>query len=165
MVKSITLSFPEFITHIPQSKKVWVKIGYNKIHSGGHFATRNALVGAMHSYLEKHIPKDLAIVTPIETHLIVYVPKNYGAVKRMKNKKTGDYYINWKPARPDYKPNWDIGNLAMIWLKSLDDVLQKRGVIKDDTIEFIIKTSYEFREVVTLKERKLEYILKTIDGI
>jgi len=158
----MTLIFPEFITHIPQSKKKWVKIGYNKIHSGGHFAIRNALIGAMHSYLEKHIPKNLAIKTPIETHLIVHAPINYGAVKRLKDRKTGDYYINWKPARVDYEPNWDIGNLATVWLKCLDDVLQKRGVIKNDTIEFIVKTTYEFREVKTLTDRKLEYILKTI---
>jgi|TARA_R110000803_G_scaffold196714_5_gene260068 hypothetical protein len=162
MVNSITLSFPEFITHIPQSKKKWIKIGYNKIHAGGHFSIRNALVGAMHSYLEKHIPLNLDIETPIETHLIVYVPINYGAVKRLKNRDTGDFYINWKPAKPHYVPNWDIGNLAMIWLKSIDDVLQKRGVIKDDTVEFVKKTTYEFREVANLKDRKLEYILKTI---
>ena len=119
-------------------------------------------MGAMHSYLEKHIPLNLDIETPIETHLIVYVPINYGAVKRLKNRDTGDFYINWKPAKPHSVPNWDIGNLAMIWLKSIDDVLQKRGVIKDDTVEFVKKTTYEFREVANLKDRKLEYILKTI---
>ena len=40
--------------------------------------------------------------------------------------------------------------------------MQKRGVIKDDTVEFVKKTTYEFREVANLKDRKLEYILKTI---
>lgn len=161
MINSLTLEFPEFITHIPQSKKKWVKIGYNKIHSGGHFTTRNALVGAMHSYLEKHIPQNLEIETPVETHLIVYVPRNYGSVKRLLDRKTNSYFISWNRPKPDYVPNWDIGNLAMIWLKCLDDVLQKRGVIKDDTIQFISKTTYEYVEVDTLKERKLEYILKT----
>src|SRR5210317_1566925 len=111
MVSEITLEFPEFITHIPQSKKTWVEIGYNKIYTGGHFSMRSALVAAMHGYIEKHIPPNLAIKAPVETHLIVYAPKNFGNVKRLKNKKTGKAYISWKPARPDYIPNWDIGHL------------------------------------------------------
>jgi hypothetical protein len=49
-----------------------------------------------------------------------------------------------------------------VWIKCLDDVLQKRGILPDDTIEFLSKTSYEFVEVETLKERKLVYKLKTI---
>jgi hypothetical protein len=52
MVSRLQLEFPEFITHIPQSKKIWGKIGYNKIHASVHFATRAALVAAMHGYIE-----------------------------------------------------------------------------------------------------------------
>ena len=48
MVSEIKLEFPEFITHIPQSKNNWVKIGYNKIHASAHYTTRAALVSAMH---------------------------------------------------------------------------------------------------------------------
>jgi hypothetical protein len=161
-LSELTIEFPEFITHVPLSKKKWVKIGYNKIHASAHYSVRNAFVGAMHRYIEEHMPKDYGIKVPVETELIVYAPINYGNAKRLFDKKTQKYYINWKPAPKGYSPNWDIGNLALVWLKCLDDVLQKRGILPDDTVEFLKKTSYEFREVPTLKERKLVYKLKTI---
>lgn len=162
MEQKIVLEFPKFITHVPLSKKKWVKIGYNRIHASAHFTVRNAFVAAMHKYIDKHIPKDLKIVTPVKTSLKVYAPVNFGAVKRLKDKKTGKFYINWKPAKDNYVPNWDIGNLALVWLKCLDDMLIKKGIIPEDTIEFIKKTSYEFIEVPTLEERKLVYKIKTI---
>lgn len=161
-ISEMTIEFPEFITHVPLSGKKWVKIGYNKIHASAHFTVRNAFVAAMHKYIEKHMPQDYKISLPIETQLIIYAPINYGDVKRLKDKKTGKGRISWKPAPEGYSPRWDIGNLALVWIKCLDDVLQKRGILPDDTIEFLPKTSYEFVEVETLKERKLVYKLKTI---
>jgi len=162
MENEIKLTFNKFITHIPQSKVKWVKIGYNKIHASPHFAMRAALVAAMHKYIEDNIPDGLTINTPIKTHLIIYAPINYGSVKRLKDKKTGKYKISWNPARKGYVPNWDLFNLAAIWLKSLDDVLVKKGIFPDDTIEFFTKTTFEYKEVSTLDERKLIYYLKTI---
>lgn len=162
MVSGIVLEFPEFITHIPQNKNTWVKIGYNKIHASMHFAARSALVAAMHGYIEKHIDDNLTIQAPIETRLIVYAPINFGNVKLVKDATTGKRKISWKPAPQGYKPNWDIGNLALIWLKCLDDVLIKKGIIPDDTVEYLRKTSYEFVPVANLKDRKLVYQLKTI---
>ena len=162
MKSEIILEFPEFITHIPQSKKKWVKIGYNALYSSPHYAIRANLVKSMHKYIEENIPDNLKIITPITTQLIVQVPINYGNVKRLKDKATGEFYLNWKPARPDYSPNWDIGNLAWVWLKCLDDVLIKKGILLEDTVEFLRKTSYEFEEVATVQERKLIYKLNTI---
>lgn len=161
-VKAIKLEFPEFITHIPQSKKKWIKIGYNKIYSSSHYTVRAAFVAALHKYIEKHIPKNLTIKTPISTHLEVHVPINYGNVKSLMNKKTGIRKINWKKPAKDHKPNWDIGNLALVWLKSLDDMLVKKGVIPDDTVEFLIKSTYEYIPTKSLNERKLIYNIKTI---
>lgn len=161
MNTKLSLEFPKFITHIPQSKNKWVKIGYNKIHSGIHYSARASLVAAMHGYIEKHIPEDLTIEGPVETHLEVHVPLNYGSVKlktEEKNKKT----IQWKKARHDYVPNWDIGNLALIWLKCLDDVLIKKGILPDDTVQYLKKTTYEFIPVEELTDRKLVYNIKTI---
>ena len=162
MVSEIKLEFPEFITHVPQSKNKFLKIGYNRIYASGHYTMRAALVAAMHGYIEKHIPPNLSIQTPVETKLTIYAPLNYGNVKKLRDKKTGHWNLNWKPPRPEYKPNWDIGNLAMVWIKCLDDVLIKKGLLPEDTIEFLQKTSYEFVEVKTLKERKLIYEIKTI---
>jgi|TARA_S200002703_G_scaffold113605_1_gene99112 hypothetical protein len=162
MVSEIKLEFPEFITHIPVSKKNWVKIGYNKIHASVHYTTRAALVAAMHGYIEKHIPDNLSIDTPVETKLTVYAPINYGVMKMIKDKETGRRKTSWKPAADDYKPNWDIGNLALIWIKCLDDVLIKKGILPDDTVEFLRRTQYEFVPVSNLKNRKLVYKIKSI---
>jgi len=162
MVSEIKLEFPEFITHIPVSKKNWVKIGYNKIHASVHYTTRAALVAAMHGYIEKHIPNNLSIDTPVETKLTVYAPINYGVMKMIKDKETGRRKTSWKPAADDYKPNWDIGNLALIWIKCLDDVLIKKGILPDDTVEFLRRTQYEFVPVSNLKNRKLVYKIKSI---
>jgi hypothetical protein len=49
-----------------------------------------------------------------------------------------------------------------VWLKCLDDVLIKKGMLPDDNVKYLKKTSYEFKEVATLKERKLIYKIKTI---
>lgn len=162
MVSEIKLEFPEFITHIPVNKKNWVKIGYNKIHASVHYTTRAALVAAMHGYIEKHIPDNLSIDTPVETKLTVYAPINYGVMKMIKDKETGKRKTSWKPAADDYKPNWDIGNLALIWIKCLDDVLIKKGILPDDTVEFLRRTTYEFVPVSNLRNRKLVYKIKSI---
>ena len=162
MVSEIKLEFPEFITHIPVSKKNWVKIGYNKIHASVHYTTRAALVAAMHGYIEKHIPDNLSIDTPVETKLTVYAPINYGVMKMIKDKETGRRKTSWKPAADDYKPNWDIGNLALIWIKCLDGVLIKKGILPDDTVEFLRRTQYEFVPISNLKNRKLVYKIKSI---
>jgi hypothetical protein len=116
----------------------------------------------MHGYIEKHIPPNLTIQGPVETKLIVYAPINFGSVKMVLSRQTGKRQITWKPPLATYKPNWDIGNLALVWLKSLDDVLIKKGILPDDTIEYIQRTSYEFRPVKDFKDRKLVYELKTI---
>lgn len=162
MVTELKIEFPEFITHVPLSKNKWEKIGYNKIHASAHFHVRSAFVAAMHKYIEKHMPKNHKIALPIETHLTIYAPINYGDVKRIKNKKTLKGRILWKPAPVGYTPKWDIGNLALVWIKCLDDVLQKQGILPDDTVEFLKKTTYEFVEVPTLAERRLVYTLKTM---
>ena len=163
MHKKLELEFPQFITHIPKSKKEWIKIGYNKIHAGVHFSTRKAIVATMHSYIEKHIPDDLSIQGPVETSLIVYAPINFGTMRMLLNKETNRREVNWKPAIKGYKPTWDIGNLAMVWLKSLDDVIIKKGILPDDNVGHLRKTSYEFRPIDNFHDRKLIYQIKTID--
>jgi len=161
MSKEIKLEFPDFITHVPENKKDWIKIGYNKIHAGVHFRTRAAIISAMHGYVEKHIPANLSIVGPVSTHLKIYAPINFGAMKMVLDKNTNKRLVQWKPARKDYEPNWDIGNLAMVWLKCIDDVIIKKGILPDDTVKYITKSTYEFIPVAQFSDRKLVYTLKT----
>jgi hypothetical protein len=163
MVKELEFEFPEFITHIPINKKDFIKIGYNKIYAGVHFSQRAPLVAAMHGFIERHIPEGLSIQGPVESFLTIYVPVNYGSVKLIVNKETNQREINWKPASITYKSNWDIGNLASIWSKCLDDVVVKKGIIPEDTTEYLIGGGHRFVPVNTLAERKLVYKLKTIE--
>ena len=162
MVSEISLEFPKFITHIPVNRNKFIKIGYNKIHTGIHFSVRSSLVAAMHGYIEKHIPENLTIQGPCETILTVYCPINYGTMKLVKDKITNQNKTQWSPAKPDYQANWDIGNLAMVWLKCLDDVLIKKGILPDDTVMHLRRTTYEFIPVSNLEDRKLMYKIKTI---
>lgn len=101
----------------------------------------------------------LEVPTPIGTHLHIYVPKNYGSVRMVKGK------ITWKPPHDRYKPNWDLDNLAFIWLKSLNDGLVKAGVLPDDTVEYLNSTAYSVHYVKNFANRKLVYdiIYKTDD--
>lgn len=155
--KEIEIVFPEFITHVPLSKNKWKKIGYNAIHASPHFTMRNAFVGAMHTYIEKHMPQGLKIEGPVKTEIIVYAPLNYGNVKSLIDKKTGKRRISWKPPADNYKPNWDIFNLGAVWLKSLDDAAIKAGILPDDNIEHFQGFGGRFVEVSHLDERKLIY--------
>ena len=83
-------------------------------------------------------------------------------MKMVLDKETGRRKVSWNPAPPDYVPNWDIDNLASIWLKCLNDVLIKKGILPDDTVKYLRKTTYEFIPVYNFKDRKLVYSLKTI---
>jgi len=160
--KEIIIEFPEFITHVPLSKNKWKKIGYNAIHASPHFTMRNAFVGAMHTYIEKHIPKGLKIEGPVKTEVIIHAPLNYGNVKSLMDKKTGVRKLSWKPPAEGYKPNWDIFNLAAVWLKSLDDAVIHAGILPDDNIEYFQGFGGSFVEVKHLHERKLVYKITQI---
>lgn len=168
MVEEIILEFPEFITHIPTNnpkdsrKTKYTKIGYNSIYSVPHYSLRMAMIATMHKYLDDNIPEDLTIKYPIETHLKVYVPLNYGDVKLLRNRETGKRYLSWKVPYQGYRAKWDISNLANMWLKTMDDILVKKKIIHDDTVEFLRKTTYEFIPVDHIDHRKLVYTIKTI---
>jgi hypothetical protein len=41
-------------------------------------------------------------------------------------------------------------------------VLIKKGILPDDTVEYLRRTTYEFIPVANLRDRKLVYNLKTI---
>ena len=68
--------------------------------------------------------------------------------------------ITWKPPHDRYKPNWDLDNLAFIWLKSLNDGLVKAGILPDDTVEYLNSTAYSVHFVKTFEQRKLVYEIK-----
>lgn len=158
----LIITFPEFITHVTVSKNKWKKIGYNAIYMCPHFHVRNSFTSAIHTYIEKYMPKNLKIEGPVTTEVIIYVPINYGNVKSVMDKKLGVRKISWKPPSKDYKPNWDIFNLGAVWLKALDDALVHTGALEDDNIAFFNGFGGRFIEVETLEERRIEYIIRKI---
>lgn len=161
-MREIKIEFPKFITHASLSKNVWKKINYNAVYASPHFHVRNAFTGALHSYIEKHLPKDLIIKGPISTEVVVYAPLNYGNVKSKMNKTTGQREISWKPAAIDYEPTWDIFNLAAVWLKALDDALVHTHAIKDDNVSHFNGFGGRFVEIKNLEDRKIEYIIREL---
>lgn len=145
------LVFPKFPTHIKVSKVKFMKLGYNKLYAGINHFVREKIVKQVHEYVDAHIPKGLDISTPIGTHLHIYAPINFGSVRMVKGNLT------WKPPHDRYKPNWDLDNLAFIWLKSLNDGLVKANILPDDTVEFLTSTSYTIHFVDDFEDRKLIY--------
>jgi hypothetical protein len=69
----------------------------------------------------------------------------------------------WKTPVNGYVARWDLFNLAAMFIKCGEDVIVKKGIIEDDSVEFVRKGSYEFIPVETIEERKLVYIIKTIE--
>lgn len=160
MVEEIRLEFPKFITHVRQSKNKYIKIGYNKLYSGVHFSTRSLLIGQMHDFILPFIP-NVKMKGPVETYLEVHVPKNYSEVKMLTRKASGEKYLNWKPPLDTYTPNWDLDNLVVAWLKTINDCVEKKGIIPNDSVAFITKKTEEFIPCDHIDDRKLIFTLKT----
>ena len=128
------------------------------------------MIKEIHSFIESYLPdlKDLRtnrLEKQYLTKLDIYVPINYGTVSYRKDKATNIRRLSWKPPKTDYIPNWDIGNVALIWLKVLDDILKDKGILPNDTISYIKGASYEFHQVDHIDDRKLVYHLIPYEDI
>lgn len=155
------ITIPEFKTHVKQGKTKWKKINGQSIYTGAHHRVRHLFMEQIHNYLGLFItPLEEPIdVYPLELHVIIYAPINYGDVRRIRGK------VSWKPAKENYTPAWDLDNFAWIWIKGMQDVLQKKNVIAEDTVKHIRKVSYEFIPVDSLEDRKMELTISTSDSI
>ena len=151
----------EFPTHIAKTNnKVapdkMIKINNQSIYNSNlnRFA-RNIVMKNMHDYLKSKLEPYLEVwlreqpAFPICVNLEIHVPKNYGNVRMIKGK------LSWKLPSKNYAPNWDVENLASIWMKALNDVLTDLGFIPDDNVEYIACVGYDYKEVKDLKDRKL----------
>ena len=156
--------FYDFPTHVMIGEN-GKKIGYNTLYTSTKFYVRNAFVQTMHSYIKSTLPmlsKNEQCFTNCETKLIVKVPINYGSVRLIQNKLTGDHSISWKPVKSDYEPNWDIWNLGAVWLKALDDVATQHNFFKDDNVGIIKGQSIVFQQIDRFEERQLIYLIKQL---
>lgn len=155
----------EFPTHIAKTNnKVapnkMVKINNQTIYNGSlNRFSRNIVMNNLHNYILKQIKPykkgflNESRVYPIDINLIFYTVENHGSIS-MRNHK-----ICWKYPKKNYLPNWDIENLATIWIKAINDSLVIGGFIPDDNITYINKISYKYKKVKNLEDRKIEIYL------
>lgn len=145
------VTIPEFKTHVKQSKHKDKKINGQSIYTGSHHRVRYLLMKQIHEYLKLFIKKHKTPISkdPVELHVEVHAPINYGDVRKRKG------IVLWDFAKEGYEPSWDLDNFSWIWVKGIQDVLQKQNVLEDDTVKFIRRVSYEFIPVEDLKDRKL----------
>jgi len=154
-----TATIPKFKTHVKQSANKWKKINGQSIYTGAHHRVRHLFMEQINSYLTMFISPINGMLTeyPLEINVKIYAPINYGDVKRLRGK------ISWKKPEPGYEPSWDLDNFAWIWIKGMQDVLQKQKVLPEDTVKHIRKVSYEFIPIEELEDRKMELMICTAD--
>lgn len=151
----------EFPTHIAKTNnKVapnkMIKLNNQAIYNSNlnRFA-RNIVMTNMHEYLRgvfKPYRSDFKksdTQYPIKIKLTVYTVINHGSISMRKGK------ICWRYPKSGYIPNWDIENLATMWLKAICDVLVGMKFIPDDNIKYVSGIEYEYKEVEHLDDRKL----------
>lgn len=147
--------FKQFPTHIAKTNNArapnkYVKINNQSIYNSNlNRFSRNIAVGNLHKYVIDIIPKGFKAPTPSKIHFVFKTPINHGSISRRNG------IISWKPAKESYIPNWDIENLATLWVKVINDGLVKSGALPDDSVRYITGISYEFLPVENLKDREI----------
>jgi hypothetical protein len=146
----------EFPTHIAKTDNKYaankmLKINNQAIYSGALNRFQRAIVVKnMHEYFIKCIPRGFKIDNyPVKINYLFRTVRNHGSISMRKGKTC------WKPVEDDYKANWDIQNLAMIWMKTGDDALQEAGVIVDDNADYVHGGQYEVEFVEKLEDREI----------
>lgn len=151
----------KFPTHLPYTKNKkapdkFVKINNQSIYNGKlNRFSRNNVIGELHRYICKRIPKDIKIKQyPISVTFDIHTVINHGSVRKL-----GENII-WKYPSEEYVATWDIENLATIWIKAGMDSLVKSKVIPDDNVNFINSITYRYYPIEDFEHR---YINITID--
>lgn len=134
-----------------------LKINGQTIYNGALNKFKRAIVVEnMHYYFDYNIPDEMLNLNIESIKSIGYIFHtviNHGSISRRGGVKC------WKPAAKDYKPNWDIENLASIWIKTGNDALSRAKVISDDNVGVIKKVMYGFNEVYDVDDLELEVII------
>lgn len=147
------------------SPDVYYKINNQSIYNSairGH--SRRLFVGNMHEYIKNEIKSqikpqhitNLSIIKkfPVKLEFTFYTVVNHGGV-RLQNES-----IHWKEPAESYQPNWDIENLATIWIKVFNDVLVELCIIPDDNVKYVKGISYTFVPVKSFDKRKIVVNIK-----
>ena len=134
-----------------------MKINGQSIYNGSLNKFKRAIVvDNMHYYFDYNIPQEMLNLNIKSIKSIGYIFHtviNHGTISRRNGVRC------WKPAAKNYEPNWDIENLASIWIKTGNDALSKAKVISDDNVSVIKKVMYGFNEVYDIDDLELEVII------
>lgn len=160
--KTVRVTIPEFITHVPMSKSKYRKINGQNIYSGMNPHIRAKLMREMHQYLRQYVKRNWRLKPPLSVKLEFHAPINYGSVRRIKDKKTGISKLSWKEPDVNYVPRWDADN-QWIWTKAFNDVLVQEGVVEDDNVSQI-RASGEVKWIPVdhLDDRKLVFVIEEV---
>tara|TARA_R110000796_G_scaffold114269_2_gene225961 strand:+ start:107 stop:595 length:489 start_codon:yes stop_codon:yes gene_type:complete len=152
----VTITLKEFPTHVAYTDNKYAvnkmkKLNNQSIYNGAlNRFSRAIVMKNLHNYVTSNIPKGLKITSfPVKIHYLFRTVRNHGSISMRKGK------ICWKPAKEGYEANWDLQNLAMIWMKGADDAFSKAGVLPDDNVDYIKGESFDIEFVDTLEEREL----------
>lgn len=160
------ISISNFPTHIAKTNNKtksnkMIKVNNQAIYNSNlNRFSRNIVMKNLHNYLIKEIKpyKETFLREsyrpPFEIEITIFTVINHGSISMR------DHKISWKYPTEDYIPNWDIENLATIWIKAICDSLVMLKIIPDDNISYINKISYKFKEVENLTDRKLVIKIK-----
>jgi len=134
-----------------------MKINGQSIYNGALNKFKRAIVVEnMHYYFVYNIPEEMLGLNLTKVKSIEYIFHtviNHGNISRRNGKRI------WKEAGKKYVPNWDIQNIADIWIKTGNDSLSIAKVIQDDNVGVITKVSYELKVVDHVDDLELEVII------
>lgn len=146
-------------------KPKYTKINGQSMYNGSwNDFTKGKVVDTMKEFLsevfieqEKFVDraKNYLIGKRIEASLQVFTIKNHDRIQI----RGGNLIL----PKNDSKPTWDIFNFGMIWMKVLDDFMVEKGVIVDDSIDYLVSSGKTtFVEIEDFNKRYLLYRLKIV---
>lgn len=159
------LVLDKFPTHVPKTNNKikpnkWWKINSQGIYNSSiQKFTRGIVVDNIHNYIISELDKqELPIIdSPIQLVLRIYIPINYGDIRRKK-----DGTISWKEPTEDYQASNDEDNISWIWNKCIKDCLTKLKVWEDDNLMYCRGTDSLVIFVEDIEDRKIEINFKKI---
>lgn len=149
VVREIELK--QFPTHVQLSKTKLFKISTQGVYNSKlHYHSRSKVIEEMKKYVKSHLSIVLPInnsLFPIKIKLSFFAPINWGNVRMSKG------VLKWMPAKEGYHPIHDLDNLAWIWSKVIQDCLVSKGIIPEDTVEFIDNIEYIYIPIKNFDDR------------
>lgn len=161
--KVLRFKFP-LITHIAKTNNKIVANKMFKINNQAFYSqslnrfSRAIVVENMHNYVISNLNTDVKGITKVEHILYEFrVVRNFNNIRFIRGK------LSWKKPDKNYDINWDVNNIADIWIKTGNDSLTLAGILKDDNASVINLTSYRVVFVDDIKDMTIEIILKNYE--